>query len=168
MSLPEFDLISGPAQKVLPVQFPGQGQVRRFTLTEQTPAELVGYYRKQDQAKYAAIGELEKREGPHDPTALLAEAMERYLDLLAPTLVELLAEPADGMPAATLDEIRTLTNRQKLQIIECQDQISGLPEALGNGLNLLQVALPRQVAALIAPSSASPQTSPEPATAPTS
>jgi hypothetical protein len=92
---------------------------------------------------------------------MLAEAMESYLDLLAPTLVELLAQPNDGLPAATTDEVRSLTNRQKLEIIERQDELSGLPEALGNGLRLLQVALPRQVADLILPSLESEQTSPE-------
>lgn len=150
--LPEFDLISGPAQKVLPVQFPGQGQVRKFVLTEQTPAELVVYYRQQKVAEQAALQELEARVGPIDPGEMLAEAVELYLNILAPNIVELLAVPFDGLDPATSEEVRTLTNRQKLEIIERQDELSGLPEALGNGLRLLQIALPRQVADLILPS----------------
>lgn len=154
MNLPEFDLISGPAQKVLPVQFPGQGQVRRFVLTEQTPAELVAYFRRQDQARRNALNTLES-ETPHED--ILAKATELFLDLLAPAIVDLLAHPADGMPAATADEVRSLTSRQKVAIIGAQDDLSGLTEALGNGLNLLELATGRQVASTLISSPSAPQ-----------
>ena len=144
--LPEFDLITGPAKKVLPVQFPGQEQPRRFVLTEQTPAELVAYFRRQDQAKRNAIAQLES-ELPNEDT--LAKATELFLDLLSPTIVQLLSCPYDGMPGATTEEVRSLTARQREAIIKAQDELSGLAEALGNGLGLLEVAMPRQVASTL-------------------
>lgn len=167
MSLTEWDVISGPAQKVLPVQFPGQDEPRRFTLTEQTPADLVTHYRRQDRAKKEAVERLEKEEYVDDSGHLLATAMEVWLDLLTPAIVNLLSSPADGKPPATLEEVQSLTERQKTEIINRQDELSGLPEALGNGFNLLKEALPRRVADWILSFSESEQTSPPPATQPT-
>lgn len=159
--LPEFDLVSGPAQKVVPVQFPGQAEPRRFILTEQTPAEMVRYFREQDQAKFAAVTQLEQEEHSDEPGYMVGRAMELWLDLLTPTIVALLSEPADEGSPATAEEVQTLNYRQKTDIIKCQDTLSGLPEALGNGLNLLEEALPRQVADWMLSSSKSEPPSPE-------
>lgn len=155
MDLPEFDIVTGPARKVIPIEF--VSGVRRFVLREQTPAELVRYFRRQDAAKRQAIAQLELE---NDLDDALATATDLFLGLLDDTLRELLSTPADGLPPATAGEIKTLTARQKKTIIECQDELSGLAEALGNGLGLLEEALPRQVASTILSSSLA-QTAPE-------
>lgn len=137
--LPEFDVITGPARKVLPVEFPSeQGPViRKFILSEHTPVELMEYYRRQQQATLAAVEQLKPQLGKQ---GCVGVATDLFIDLATPILVDVLKEPADSLPAPTTEDLMKLTVRQRQSILAAQDKISLLDEVLGNGIDLLDKA----------------------------
>lgn len=71
---------------------------------------------------------------------VLTDATEAYYASLAPVMLFLLKEPADGGAPLTAEEFWELDTADPKRVIAAQEELTALEEALGNGLALQQLA----------------------------
>lgn len=136
--------IAPPEVAVLPVAMPVPGSTplgfaeRKFYLREHTPEGLCDYFASKQESRARAL--LAFASLPPDERTREA-SLRVWGEMHAPVVLSLLQEPADGLEPASQAEVALLTHTARAQILEAQEQLSGLEEALGNALDLVSQAI---------------------------
>lgn len=121
---------------------------RRFRLQEMSGAELREYNRRQIEMSESAVRDLAEDESiwgdSHDSVTVLSAAAEKMAGRENAFFRWLLRNHEDGGAPADDVMLESLTPRQRLRLLEVQDNLNGTKELLGKQLDLFAMAQARR------------------------
>ncbi len=121
---------------------------RRFRLQEMSGSELREYNRRQIEMSDSAVRDLAEDESiwsdAQDSVTLLSAAAEKMAGRESAFFCWLLSTPTDGGEPADDALLENLTPRQRLRLLEVQDNLNGTKELLGKQLDLFAMAQARR------------------------
>lgn len=120
---------------------------RRFRLVEMSAADQRRFVQMQLEPVERVIAEM--RDLPEQPAdspqgPRIVQAMEKWTAANEPLLLWLLRNPVDGGPPADAALLAEITDRQRVQIIQIQDELNDSQAVLGNAVRLLTQAEARR------------------------